>query len=385
MFSSGLFCYFVFFFTHAGQAAIQSAIQPLSEFSPAELVLKWNLADSPADVTTTIYQRRIDNQIPSLWQPVPSLTQIQATEAIFHATHGQCFQLRSEISSPAGNEMIVLADFDRNYDLQYIGFTNAGLPFHTRFSLNTDDPAQGIGYFGMSFRFVGTENDAIPPDAFIGLPFNSHIPLLDWSQYRFLEFNYWCDIPGDMSLYIRSASEEIKTPVLNFSETGNQPLQWHSIVVDLDQELGKPENRARIKAFGLIKGASEIDQSREHAFRLDGIRLWASRNIQTTTFDATPPTLPGKPRYELKNNRVQWTWEPAEEDLCDVVGYSFSFELDQRIDPPLQVMTDKTEFSFPFRFPVNYTIYYFKVRAQNSAGQWSDIAMERLVCNPSER
>ncbi len=368
----------------AVSAAPVSSIEPLSEFTPASFYLQWSTSDRVSDASFTVYQRKVSDGLPGLWQPIPSLVSIGATESIVNGTHGEHFQFRSEAITAEGKERYSLADFDRNYDMHLMGYVSNGIPLNTRFNLDVDSPAEGTGYFKISFRYDGEKDKQFPDNVFFGFPFNQNLPLQDWSEYRYLEFNYWSNFPDDLFLLIRSASHELKVPVMDFSETGKEQRKWHSIVVDLDRELCSPQDRSSIQTFSFVKEEKTLDREFEYKFCLDGVRLWTSRNIQATTFDATPPSAPDTIRYERKKNRIEWSWDSAAEDLSEIEGYTVSFEKDYRIDPPLQVVTKESSMTLPFISPPYYTHYFFKVRAKNSAGEWSEIVTQKLVCNPNE-
>jgi len=285
------------------------------------------------------------------------------------------------MTTPASREMLTLADFDANRDIGMVGLVATEFGFKGSYGFDFESSFQGKSCMRVTLSREKEKNN-LPKDALVGLPFSDAIPTSDWSSYRYLEFYYWGDVPGGARLYIQSASHELQAPVYRFSETGDSLRAWHSIVVDLDKEFAPPEARSKIEAFAFVIPIPEFNGNKPYTFKLDAVRLWADRSIVQTRFDATPPTPPTHLWHELGTDTITWSWEASKEDLSEVVGYAFSFGPDGNAVPPSRVMTHETSVSIPYRTPPNYMIYFFKVRAYNSAGAWSDIAWKVMETFP---
>lgn len=382
---------FVCTFSAGSNAAPASAIVSLSPFSPAKVPLQWKADETLTDATYTIYYRAMDGETPGAWERAASLHALSATQGFFDGESGKKYEFRSAVSSPQGSEMAVLADFDyaENNEKQFTDFENNRIfpacsieGFNRTFFIRTGSSKQGNGCYHFTFFSHIKDATDIPAGALIGLRFDSKIPVRDWSSYRYLEMYYWGNVPEGMQLWIETRKIGIRKPILQFSEDGNAPEQWHSILVDLDKVLGDPNAREEIQTVSFVKPIRELDLTKTYEIRLDAIRLWQTRRFFPTVIDDTPPSKPENLNYKVNSHSIVWTWDASKDDESDIAGYSFLFTQDRRNPFPQEIKTATNSISIPFAKPPAYQEFHFMVSACNKAGVWSPIERKDVSFSP---
>ena len=360
----------------------RTVIHSLSDYSPPKIELEWTVPGPVSEATCALFWDHVKSGELVVWKPVPGWIPSPATSTTFQGSHGEEYQFRIAKTSPPGREMMTLVDYERKSDMRRFTYFGYQVGINGGFEFETENPIEGKRSMTMYFQRGKKEYKDLAPDIQIGFPYIDTEMERDWSSFRYLEFLYWLDAPSDMNLFIRSASKEWTAPVLSFSETGDALRQWHSIVVDLDQEFGSPEERTQIKSLAFLIPEKQVDQKQGYSFKLDTLRLWASRDFYPTQIDATPPPLPRNIEYQIQNGKIEWTWDAPEEDLSEIKGYAYDFVRNRNMAMPDQILTTETQISFPFQKPPYYAVFYFRIRAQNTAGVWSDVVTKSVVCKP---
>ncbi len=350
-----------------------SSIQTRETWSPQNVILDFQTGGKISNTTYTVFYRQpLKESVMSGWCAAPGLVGVKPASAEFHGEHTQEYEFRSCISTEEGEEMTPLADFDRGEELDRVWMRSMIEGFNLAVKHDMDHPVQGIGCWRGRFIYVRDEfpEDLSEKSLFAAL-FTRTTPVKDWSPYRYLEFYYQGDVPG-MQLYIKAASQTIKTPVTQFCEFDDaEPDGWRSIVVDLDEHLGKPEDRKKIESFSFITPIENLTPKKEYTIRLDGVRLWRTRRLAQIRVDTTPPTPAKDCRYEVKKQEIIWSWTPSVDEESGIEGYTYFLTRDRRKPVPMEIRTKETTVSIPFRKPSNYERWHFIVVGRNNAGMWS--------------
>ncbi len=365
-------------------AAPSSTIKPISPYSPNNLLLQWGCDETVHDVSYSIYHRLITEDKPGPWEKISGLELTSATQGYYQGTHGQKVEFRSAAFSSGGGEMIELADFDFSGKGSSIAPVVSVGGFRRSVQLHQNAAIQGKGCFQFSFssHYANEDKDKIPLDALIGLRFTKDIAARDWSSYRYLEFYYFGNIPDGMELWIESSKVGVRSPITRFAEDSDKINQWHSIIVDLNEFLGEPENRQDIQTLAFIKPIHQIDLTQDYLMRIDAVRLWKNRDFIATTIDETPPSAPTDLKYELKPISIDWRWTESQDDIADIEGYACFFTQDRRKPFQRKIDVKKNFISIPFLKPPVYQEYYFMVAAQNKAGIWSPVVQKSVTFKP---
>jgi hypothetical protein len=373
--------FFIYMMSSDSMAQIQSSINEITKFSSSPVSLVWDVSPAIQEVTSTVFYRLPQDEKP-VWQMAPLIDGVTANRGSFNGQHNQKVEFRCAVFHPDHVEMCTINDFDSVYDQKMIAQIYSVKGINITLKINRDDVLQG----DKSFRYIFRQRVKTPlehPDKdFVSLVFNKRIPVHDWSKFRFLELYYKDNMSKPMDVVIQLPSTTYRAPVLDHSLGLVGDTNWHEIVIDLDQVVGPPENRTSIEAFGFIKYVKGMDLQKEHWFALDSVRIWNSRNIQSTRFDTTPPTAPEIDRHKIENNRILWVWKESQEDLSDILGYWYAFNVDARKAIPDTIMSDKPYAVFPYQPLPYFKVHRFYVAAQNSAGEWSKVTYKRLPINP---
>ncbi len=365
----------------AGSAGAASALKPLPEFSPPEVKLEWSAENVP-DPAFTVFYRIMNENAPGPWEAVPGIRDTTATSGTFQGIHGQRIEFRCAITSATGAEMVRLGDFDEGQDLFRVWPACSVAGNHMRIRFDEESYFQGKGSLRTSFTFDKPDVELTEKDL-LGVRFTDKIPTMDWSPFRFLEFYYWCDIPGGADLLIKSASADFREPVAHFTEDAKiADQQWQFMTVDLNEKMGPPANRSKITAVAVAKNLMGMDLKRGYAIRLDGVRLWKERPVFRTTIDGTPPPPPTDPDYELKSQEIIWSWKPPVDAESGVEGYWYAFTRDPRKVAPSGVLVSSASAAIPYVKPPRYEEMYFFVAARNRAGLWSPLAQRKVAFKP---
>jgi len=364
--------------------APSSVLQPISPYSPNNLLLQWGCDETVNDVSYSIYHRLITEDKPGPWEKVSGLELTSATQGYFKGTHNQKVEFRSAAFSKEGAEMVELADFEFAGKGSVVSAVVSIGGFSRSMQLHHNAAIQGKGCFQFSFssHYKNEDKKDIPSDALIGLRFNKNVPTRDWSSYRYLEFYYSGNVPDGMELWIESKRIGDRSPINRFSLDGDEFNQWHSIVVDLNELLGDPENRKDIKTLAFIKPIHQIDLTKEYRMRIDAVRLWKNRDFSTTVIDDTAPPAPSNLKYKLKPISIDWTWTAPQDDLSGIQGYACFLTQDRRKPFIKKIDTTKNFISIPFLKPQAYQEYHFMVAAQNNAGIWSPVTQKSVTFRP---
>lgn len=353
-----------------GDSFADPVFVPLPEYSTPNVVVEWrNESDSTSSPVQLLTRSRRGSGKTPWTANSAGLQTVSATSAIYEGTHSERVEFRLADEASHTKDPHTLSHFDEGLDLKFVRIASNIDGFTVNLGINEEEKVMGKGCLDFSFTYKELPNSTYRKDGAVGVPFNNTI-LSDWSMYRFLEFYFWEDIPSHADLFIVSASQEFRDPVVRFSEDGNEIKQWHSISVDLNEALGPPEERKQIKVFAVLVGGQNIDLTRRNSFRLDEVNLWKSREIVKTRIDATPPTAPFDLRSATDEGRIHFEWKPSEDDLSGIRGYSFSFSADEAIQPATEAVIDGTEVSYPLQTLSPKSI--FKIRAFNGAGMSSD-------------
>jgi hypothetical protein len=268
-------------------AEMTSALQPLPETSGTELLLPYTVAGEVPDATCTLYVRRRQESQMTAWQEVDRQPVGDNRLFSYRAEPAETLHFRTAVNGATQSECLVITQFEGGADLQFTNVLATMSGFTASLELDTQDPVQGKSALDFQFTYTKDATPAHEQNHAVGIPFNTTIPT-DWSDYRYLEFFYKSNVSAPAQLLLLSsdatgaATGAINLPVTTFSETGAEPDQWHSIVVDLDRTLGKPGVRERIQALALFFLVKDLDLSRRNHLQLDDIRLWRSRNVVTT-------------------------------------------------------------------------------------------------------
>lgn len=374
--------YWLYGVTSFSGTASTSTISLPTPYAPAKVPFQVCADESLPDATYTLFVRTQDGENIGAWERATGLEILSATQGIFDGTHGQQFEFRSAVFSPLGSEMATLGDFDFTEverDKYYTTGKNYLFPacsiggFNLTYFIRSGGEKQGTGCFHFTFFSNLSDQSDIPPDALIGLRFDSSIPVRDWSPYRYLELYYWGNAPGGMDLWIESSQIGFRKPIFLFSQDRNAADQWHSILVDLDRILGEPSSRKEIQTVAFVKNIHDLDLAQPYEIRLDAIRLWQSRNFVKTTIDSTPPSKPENVNYSIQGDSIVWTWDSSRDEESDIAGYSYMFTQDRRLPFSQEIKTATSSTTIPFVKPPSYQEYYFRVSACNKAGLWSPI------------
>lgn len=360
------------------QAEIEQKPIPLGDFTSSPVVLE--ISDVPEGATVAYFVRHVDDRKLTAWEPVhPDLRQ-SATRMIYPATHGERYQFRSVISTKDEPGMITISDFEGAGDHLVIGFESTLQLFKSDYYIYTQGQAQGTRCLGI--RVLNKEEVEATDDDVAGFFMNSRLPTVEWDPYRYLEMYVWSDFPEPFTLMMHGEKEPHLMPLKQFSQTGDQPKQWHYIQVDMDTVFPEVDERGYMRACVITHPIKGWNQGEQYEFRIDAIRLWKDSAFVETEIDSSVPSQPTGLTHTHKGLHIEWNWQPANDVESGVAGYSYSWSRSSRDEPADEVLVTEPKVSIPFQKPPVYSDYHFKVKAQNHAGEWSTIAHEKVNYNP---
>lgn len=382
----------------ASQAEMVSKITSLGEMTrnPApidiELVTPEIASATQASATYGVFVRSVSGAQRGFWQVIPDATEITQLPARFTGEHLQTYQFRSAAMIDAQREYLPLLTFEYQHDMRRFAFIRQAGEVGLKQTFLGEEAPEGELYISYTFDKIYDSTQEYSTDfherPYMGFRLIGGIPTVDWSPYRYVEFYYREQLPDSyperLWLLIRTAETEAIVPVTDHTMPGHNPHGWQWITLDLNELIGPPAQRERLEQFAFLLPADVMTTGESYTIEFDHFALWSSQHWQQTTLDATRPTQPADPQYEVEGDEMVWRWQPSEDPESGIEGYAVYWGNSGNDEPERKVVVTEPEWRFRFKGPNYARPFYFRVMAKNGAGAWSPSVGARYMHKPRQ-